>query len=275
MSPPAAGRWRCKRQNEEELQQRARQHKLLALLHDTVLTGTYVGGKGETYELTCIDSEAGSTWSCMRNGIDGSTKKFTLWYDEETDRVWWGSWTYYFEPSEAAATGTINWYKLGPGKGFEWKREAQQAYSDEHPVQKVEEVEVPKKIKGYALGEHQVQPVSTDFEFKPPPGLEQPKDLHFFTELPGEVQPKEHKEKADDETSAGSGTPHETDGSESEDEKLGDKGQSSQAWDKNKHAAQWTDWNDWSYWNKAHTSHARVNAANPYWKPHLEPWKRR
>ena len=26
---------------------------------------------------------------------------------------------------------------------------------------------------------------------------------------------------------------------------------------------------------QAHTSHARVNAANPYWKPHLEPWKRR
>lgn len=31
-------------------------------------------------------------------------------------RVWWGSWTYYFDPLEAEKTGSINWYKLGPGK---------------------------------------------------------------------------------------------------------------------------------------------------------------
>ena len=37
-------------------------------------------------------------------------------------RVWWGSWTYYFDPAEAAASGfsAINWYKLGPGKDAWW-----------------------------------------------------------------------------------------------------------------------------------------------------------
>lgn len=36
-------------------------------------------------------------------------------------RVWWGSWTYYFDPAEAAESGSrINWYKLGPGKDAWW-----------------------------------------------------------------------------------------------------------------------------------------------------------
>jgi len=36
-------------------------------------------------------------------------------------RVWWGSWTYYFDPTEAAEKGSINWYKSGPGKDA-WHR---------------------------------------------------------------------------------------------------------------------------------------------------------
>eukprot|EP00435_Cladocopium_sp_Y103_P064941 s70_g26.t1 len=202
---------------------------LLDTLHEKILTGSYTGAKGETYALRLLDSETanGSTWNCTRTGSDGSSKKFTIWFDESTQRVWWGSWTYYFDPAEAAASGSrINWYKLGPGKGFEWHREAtdsDKVMTWTLPAQPAAEEDVPvlKEIKAYSLPGTGVLPVRTDF--KPPPGLEQPAELRLFTELPeGQVSGTENcKEdtdhKADDETSAGSArSPHDTDTEQSE-----------------------------------------------------------
>lgn len=191
----------------------AKTNRLLDTLNDKTLTGSYTGAKGETYELRPLDSETAnsSTWSCTRTGSDGSSKKFTIWFDESTQKVWWGSWTYYFDPTEAAEKGSINWYKSGPGKGFEWHREA----TDKS------DMPVVKEIKAYSLPGTGVLPVRTDF--KPPPGLEQPHELQLYTELPegqlsGMENCKEEKDhKADDETSAGSAlSPHDTDTEQSE-----------------------------------------------------------
>lgn len=222
------GRWRkrdstpigakSERKVPTQVPSRTEENKLLATLHETILTGYYVGSKGETYELHLLESDAAnsSTWSCIRSGCDGSSKKFTIWFDEATQRVWWGSWTYYFDPAEAAVTGTINWYKLGPGKGFEWYRDTTEVEEEELPLPQ-------NDIKGYSLPGTGVVAVSADFKFQPPPGLEQPSELQLFTELPGEristlEDRKEEKDhKADDETSAGTAqSPHDTDSEPSE-----------------------------------------------------------
>lgn len=274
----AIGRWRKRddrptpigAKSEHKVPSWPAKNTLLDTLHEKILTGSYTGAKGETYELRLLDSEPAnsSTWNCTRTGSDGTSKKFTIWFDESTQRVWWGSWTYYFDPAEAAASGfsAINWYKLGPGKGFEWHREATDC--DEAK----EEIPVLKEIKAYSLPGTGVVPVRTDF--KPPPGLEQPAELQLFTELPeGQVSgdcKEDTDHKADDETSAGSArSPHETDTEQSEvDERL------------HSHASNWTRKSDRRHWQVKATektdSHLRApepaSQHTQRWQPQL--WRR-
>mmetsp|Transcript_3523 Transcript_3523/g.6214 ORF Transcript_3523/g.6214 Transcript_3523/m.6214 type:complete len:315 (+) Transcript_3523:45-989(+) len=218
--------------------------RILEALHGDILTGTWTGSKGETYQLSCTDSKHANsgTWSCMRTGTDGLNKKFTIWYDEESEKVWWGSWTYFFDPEETSRTGVINWQKQGPGKGFEWRRQVNAETETEHVEQDVEvEVKVtvsgeitthadePKvdnrssasEVKGYSLGEG-VIPVASDFKFKPPPGLEKPRELQLFWEIPdGAAKTTATKlpEAADIDTSAGT-TPRESETEQSEQEQV-------------------------------------------------------
>lgn len=277
----AIGRWRKRddrpapigAKSERKAASLTVRNTLLDTLHEKILTGSYTGAKGETYELRLLDSEPAnsSTWNCTRTGSDGTSKKFTIWFDESTQRVWWGSWTYYFDPAEAAESGSrINWYKLGPGKGFEWHRAATDCKEAK------EEMPVLKDIKAYSLPGTGVLPVRTDF--KPPPGLEQPAELQLFTELPeGQVSGKENcKEdtdhKADDETSAGSArSPHDTDTEQSEaDERL------------HSHASNWTRKSDRRHWqvkaNEKTDPHLRAPEPQPArctqrsWQPQL--WRR-
>mmetsp|Transcript_42683 Transcript_42683/g.117789 ORF Transcript_42683/g.117789 Transcript_42683/m.117789 type:complete len:311 (-) Transcript_42683:93-1025(-) len=81
----------------------------------------WIGCKGERYTLTPLCSEG--AWSCIRRGKDGSTKKFTLWLDEPSGFVWWGSWTYYFDPDELSETAfSIGWHKASGEKAdFVWR----------------------------------------------------------------------------------------------------------------------------------------------------------
>mmetsp|Transcript_60648 Transcript_60648/g.144536 ORF Transcript_60648/g.144536 Transcript_60648/m.144536 type:complete len:333 (-) Transcript_60648:165-1163(-) len=234
--------------------------RVLAALHDEILTGMWTGAKGETYELSCINSAHANsgTWSCVRTGADGQVKKFTIWYDEESESVWWGSWTYYFDPEETQRTGVIHWRKDGPGKGFEWHRaedyeeywpeenwaeeewheeeNKDDVWPDEPPtihVQRAEPEEEPEavtvrketkvasvqasEIKGYYLPHFDhVECVMAEFKFQPPPGLEKPEELQFFTEIPGK-DGKAAQEAADIDTSAGP-TPRESETEQSEQE---------------------------------------------------------
>eukprot|EP00401_Gymnodinium_catenatum_P031349 CAMPEP_0117495352 /NCGR_PEP_ID=MMETSP0784-20121206/20087_1 /TAXON_ID=39447 /ORGANISM="" /LENGTH=239 /DNA_ID=CAMNT_0005290269 /DNA_START=78 /DNA_END=794 /DNA_ORIENTATION=- len=80
----------------------------------------FIGCKGEKYTMQPLRSEG--VWSCFRRGKDGSRKKFTLWLDEPSGLVWWGSWSYYFDPGEIAKTAAaIHWHKAsGEKASFSW-----------------------------------------------------------------------------------------------------------------------------------------------------------
>merc|ERR1712194_153895 len=62
------------------------------------LCGKWRCDKGETYE---IKIAAGATWTCVRSGCAGKRKEFKLWYDEQSDGVWWGSdWTFFVDAAQ-------------------------------------------------------------------------------------------------------------------------------------------------------------------------------
>jgi hypothetical protein len=101
---------------------------------DKYLCQKWTGHKGETYTIKPQDANqdyaikpVSSSWICTRSGFGpNGTKSFTLKYDEGSRAVWWGSWTYYFDPEEIAQTpDVLSWYKPNGEKAiFEWWLEA-------------------------------------------------------------------------------------------------------------------------------------------------------
>lgn len=79
------------------------------------LCGQWIGGKRESYQVE-VNSQG---WKVSRTDGSGQSKKFTLWYDESSDSVWWGNqWTMYLQASELRENGgQINWY----GNTGSWK----------------------------------------------------------------------------------------------------------------------------------------------------------
>lgn len=86
------------------------------------LCGTWLGDKGEKYSVQ-VDADG---WRCVRTDDAGSSKAFTLWYDEHNDSVWWGTnYTMYMQASALLEQGgQIQWYKnTGTWKpSFAWTR---------------------------------------------------------------------------------------------------------------------------------------------------------
>mmetsp|Transcript_24372 Transcript_24372/g.44131 ORF Transcript_24372/g.44131 Transcript_24372/m.44131 type:complete len:375 (-) Transcript_24372:100-1224(-) len=66
------------------------------------------GNKGETYSFEpCGDK----TWTCIRKDPHGGLRKFTVWLDEHSGLVWWGSMFYYFDPKDwIDAPRRVAWY---------------------------------------------------------------------------------------------------------------------------------------------------------------------
>jgi len=73
------------------------------------LIGRWEGEQGETYE---IWAEGHGTWACKRTG-GGGNRKFTLWYDETSDSVWWANLNLCVDAAEARRQpGQVQWYSL-------------------------------------------------------------------------------------------------------------------------------------------------------------------
>lgn len=92
------------------------------------LKGTWTGNRAETYEV--MKSEEDSSWTCVRRNANGSSKKYTVWYDDESNCISWGSdWTYYADASEFLKNpDCFQWYR-GFAKErktiFTWHRASQ------------------------------------------------------------------------------------------------------------------------------------------------------
>eukprot|EP00930_Biecheleria_cincta_P015894 TRINITY_DN130_c0_g3_i1.p1 TRINITY_DN130_c0_g3~~TRINITY_DN130_c0_g3_i1.p1 ORF type:complete len:568 (-),score=93.55 TRINITY_DN130_c0_g3_i1:235-1938(-) len=87
------------------------------------LEGTWTGNRAETYEVVETDEEA--TWTCRRWNSDGSSKKYTLWYDNDSNCIVWGlDWSYYADASEFLADpASLQWYGASAKERktvFEW-----------------------------------------------------------------------------------------------------------------------------------------------------------
>jgi hypothetical protein len=97
---------------------------------DTGLSGKWIGEKGETYELT-VNREKGS-WSCARTDLQAgnNSRRFTLWYDEGTDAVWWGNLNLYVDATKMRRRhhrpAQVFWLSERDGgrykKKFTWQR---------------------------------------------------------------------------------------------------------------------------------------------------------
>jgi len=75
------------------------------------LTGTWTGNLAETYQV--MESGKEATWTCVRRNTNGSSKKYTLWYDDESNSISWGlDWSYYADASEFLQDpANLQWYK--------------------------------------------------------------------------------------------------------------------------------------------------------------------
>eukprot|EP00440_Ansanella_granifera_P042991 gb/GFBE01046611.1/.p1 GENE.gb/GFBE01046611.1/~~gb/GFBE01046611.1/.p1 ORF type:complete len:315 (+),score=72.50 gb/GFBE01046611.1/:1-945(+) len=190
-------------------------HKL-----DDLMSKKWTGQKGEIYELSPLPSKnrEGKSWKCTRWSKDGLMKRFPLWFDEATSRVWWGCWSYSFDPLQAIRTGSISWCKTYGGEvSFVWKpapapksktnhadAEKQKSWPGEGTIlqmrrsrgqekeQEKERLEVAvtgnclqraekdqDNFTAFFLPETGLQELPKDF--KPPPGLAAAPDLQLFT----------------------------------------------------------------------------------------------
>lgn len=84
-----------------------------------LMNRTWIGAKGERYSLKNLSE---TSWTCTRTGPRGGEKEFTLWLDKSTGYVWWGSWSYYFDPADSCNTETISWSsRSGVKSTFKWQ----------------------------------------------------------------------------------------------------------------------------------------------------------
>eukprot|EP00930_Biecheleria_cincta_P015895 TRINITY_DN130_c0_g4_i1.p1 TRINITY_DN130_c0_g4~~TRINITY_DN130_c0_g4_i1.p1 ORF type:complete len:408 (-),score=65.61 TRINITY_DN130_c0_g4_i1:125-1348(-) len=74
------------------------------------LKGTWTGDQAQTYKV--MESGEEATWTCVRQNSNGSSKKYTLWYDDESNSISWGlDWNYYADASEFLADpANLQWY---------------------------------------------------------------------------------------------------------------------------------------------------------------------
>eukprot|EP00930_Biecheleria_cincta_P015893 TRINITY_DN130_c0_g2_i2.p1 TRINITY_DN130_c0_g2~~TRINITY_DN130_c0_g2_i2.p1 ORF type:complete len:360 (-),score=61.32 TRINITY_DN130_c0_g2_i2:345-1424(-) len=74
------------------------------------LKGIWAGRKDETYEV--LESGKEDTWTCMRRDAQGFSKRFTVWFDAQSNCISWGlDWNYYADASEFLKNpSTIQWY---------------------------------------------------------------------------------------------------------------------------------------------------------------------
>eukprot|EP00440_Ansanella_granifera_P008641 gb/GFBE01009363.1/.p1 GENE.gb/GFBE01009363.1/~~gb/GFBE01009363.1/.p1 ORF type:complete len:292 (+),score=66.55 gb/GFBE01009363.1/:1-876(+) len=187
----------------------------------SLLSSTWRGNKGETYELSA--SASGKSWTCYRVSPDGSSKKFTLKLDESTGLVWWGNWTYYFNPSALSFDScSISWFQATTHKAFfTWTCEAPRK-DEPVPAQVPETVpqtvlwlgpepeesedEQEKQLKAFFLPDLGLKDLPAGF--RPPPGLDAPEGLQLYEEMPSRPEVRREKSSAlrseDGETSAGS-----------------------------------------------------------------------
>lgn len=83
---------------------------------EDLLSGTYHGTAGDSYEIAC---QGELSWSCMRVDKYMVRKAFTMWYDKENDAVWWGTnWKMYLSLAEVR--------KDGAKSGLKWRDVADQ-----------------------------------------------------------------------------------------------------------------------------------------------------
>lgn len=71
------------------------------------LCGRWLGPRGETYE---IRADGKASWSCWR--LDAPKKTFSLWFDKESDGVWWGThWSLCLDAAELRKQPQqVTWY---------------------------------------------------------------------------------------------------------------------------------------------------------------------
>lgn len=78
-----------------------------------ILNGLWCGEKGEIYDLVPAAGPKATSIDCTRTETGTGTRRFTLWYDKDTDAVWWGnSWNLYLEAAQARRghPGQLCWY---------------------------------------------------------------------------------------------------------------------------------------------------------------------
>jgi hypothetical protein len=184
-----------------------------------LLKRTWIGAKGEQYSLKSLSE---TSWTCIRTGPKGYEKEFTLWLDKSTGYVWWGSWSYYFDPADSCNTDTISWSsRSGIKSAFKWqssqpeiveeesdastKCEEQDEDDDRSLLQEellkhlqVRQQEVEESLRnkeGLGLGKLassvpvptiEVEEVENDpyHSFKAPPGLVPPPGIFFPSQAP-------------------------------------------------------------------------------------------
>lgn len=106
---------RSRRQQQQAAKKQQNQWQAAYDALSKALCGQWIGGKRETY-LVEVNAQG---WKVSRTDGSGQSKKFTLWYDESSDSVWWGNqWTMYLQAQELRDQGgQINWY----GNTASWK----------------------------------------------------------------------------------------------------------------------------------------------------------
>lgn len=71
--------------------------------------GKWEDAAGDIYQVKAITDDS---WSCARSNSSKNSKKVTLWYDEVSDCVCWGSsWSHYMDASDFRKNpGRISWF---------------------------------------------------------------------------------------------------------------------------------------------------------------------
>lgn len=128
-----SGRRMSQRGRRQQTQQQAQWGPAYTALSEG-MCGEWVGDKQETYR---VDATA-QGWKVSRvDNSGGHQKKFTLWYDEASDIVWWGTqWTMYLQARELREKrGKVHWYgNNGSWKPwFVWAKKGAQQQQNQQP----------------------------------------------------------------------------------------------------------------------------------------------
>lgn len=105
---------------------------ILSALQSAV-KGSWTGNQAESYDIRECKEEA--TWTCVRWNANGSSNKYTLWYDAESNCISWGrDWSYYVDASEFLEDpASLQWYRGSAKKKdapvFRWYRATRRANS--------------------------------------------------------------------------------------------------------------------------------------------------